>query len=104
MQLSGDTTPFWAEVRAVQSHLARLSDDGTLDGLTVRFNRLLNELPSDFFLCEPVPAVATGGIDPIPDVVVRPSPRLHALAAALRALDLNVGAHLGSSSMGSAYE
>ena len=103
MLLSGDATVFWATVEDVRARLARLNDDKSLDGFIIRFDRLLHELPSDFFVTELVPAIDTGDVEPRPLVVVRPGPRLNALAAALRALDLDVCAHgapLSSASAG----
>lgn len=93
MLIGGDISDFCAVVDEVRERLARLNNDGSLDGLLALFERLLNELPPDFFECEPVSTVPAAGVDPLPTVIIRAGSRLNALAAALRAFDLDVEPH-----------
>lgn len=95
MQAEADVSPFDATVAHVKKRLAKLNSDGSFNGVVARFDRLLHELPSDFFICEPVTAVVTTGVDPLPAVIVHPGPRLHAIALALWAFDLDMGKHTG---------
>jgi hypothetical protein len=90
MQVSADVSDFRSVVCEVRDRLAKLNYDGSLDGLIARFEHLLSDLPSDFFVTELVPAIDTGDVEPRPLVIIRAGPRLNALAAALRALDLDV--------------
>lgn len=91
MRVEGDASAFEAAVDDVRARLSKLNDDGSLDGLVARFDRLVRDLPPDFIECEAVPAVAA--VDPsfsaLWRVVVRPGPRLTAFAAALWAFDLS---------------
>lgn len=99
MQIDADASAFWTVVSDVRAQIGKLNGDSSLDGLAARFEGLLNDLPSDFFVCEPMAAVLAGSVDPAVStlrVVVRPGPRLYAFAAALGALDLNASVHVGT--------
>lgn len=91
MQVTADISVFRAAVTEVRERLAKLNRDGSFAGLIARFEHLLTDLPSDFFVTEIVPATETGNLEPRPPfhVIIRAGQRLNALAAALRALDLD---------------
>jgi len=88
MLVESDTSAFWATVNEVDARLARLNVDSSLDGFVALFSRLVSDLPSDFFETEVVPAAANE-VYPVL-AVLRPGPRLNAIAAAVRAFDFNV--------------
>jgi hypothetical protein len=96
--VKADVSAFSDAVTDARVRLKRLNDDGSLDGVVARFNRLTNDLPPDFFRCEFVPTIGAKSLEKTPPFVVRisPGPRLHAFAIALRALDLSVDVHAGS--------
>lgn len=90
MQMEADATAFWAAVREVDGILARLNSDGAFTGFVALFDRLIADLPSDFFECEIVPTRGVPAENVLPVLaVLRPGSRLNAIAAALRALEFN---------------
>lgn len=92
MKISGDDTAFWVVVDEIEGRLERLNKDGSFSGLATRLHRLLKELPADFFEQE---LVSTLGADELePTLIIRPGPRLNAIAAALRALDFHIEGHI----------
>lgn len=56
MKLYGDVQPISAVVDEVRARLGRLNRDGSFAGFVALFDRLLEELPADFFECQLDPA------------------------------------------------
>jgi hypothetical protein len=88
MKIHADASAFWAVVDEVDDRLSRLNLDGSFTGFTALFSALVRDLPADFFETELVPTSGADEVNPF-FVVLRPGPRLNAVAAALRALDVN---------------
>lgn len=91
MRVSGDADQFWIAAETIQRSLVALGDEN----LIRQFARLLDDLPADLFEVEFMPASNADVI--IGHCLVRPGARLEAIAAALRAGDINgLAGHIGS--------
>src|ERR1700674_617351 len=102
MRVRADVSAFHAVVSETRARLTKLNRDGSLDGLVSLFDRLMDDLPADFLVCEFVPPISTNGLEELPPFIVRvrPGPRLHAIACTLWALDLSADVHAGPPAFG----
>jgi hypothetical protein len=87
VKVHAEVAEFWAVVDDCQARIRALNKDGSFAGFASLFSHLVNDLPPDFVEVDIVPPTANE-IDHLM-AVLRPGPRLNAIAAALRAFDVN---------------
>jgi hypothetical protein len=87
VKIYAEVAEFWIVVDDCEARIRALNREGSFSGFASLFSRLVEDLPPDFVEVDLVPCT-TNQIDPL-FAVLRPGPRLNAIAAALRAFDVD---------------